>query len=159
MILYFLRHGDAGSPQSGMGDEGRQLTDGGAAALRSAARLWRRLNLRPDVVLTSPLIRARRTAELFCEAIGGEPVIDDGLRPGASWGDLARAMAGHPNARRVLFVGHEPDLSTAIADLTGAASVRMRTGGLACLEFYGVPEPGGAEIAWLLDPDLYEDGG
>jgi phosphohistidine phosphatase SixA len=59
----------------------------------------------------------------------------------------------------VLFVGHEPDLSSAIVELTGAASIRMRTGGLACIEFYGVPEPGGGEIAWLLDPDLYTDDG
>ena len=58
-----------------------------------------------------------------------------------------------------MFVGHEPDLSTAIATLTGAASVRMRKGGLACVEFYGVPEPGGGELAWLLDPDLYTDVG
>lgn len=159
MILYFLRHGDAGTQASGMADDERLLTDGGIAALRSAAPLWRRLNLRPDVVLTSPLARARQTADLFCEAIGGEPISDDGLRPGASWGNLARAMAAHPDARRVLFVGHEPDLSSAIAELSGAGSVRMRKGSLACLEFYGVPEPGAGELAWLLDPDLYTEGG
>jgi phosphohistidine phosphatase len=142
-----------------MADDERLLTDAGIAALRAAAPLWRRLNLRPDVVLTSPLARARQTADLFCEAIGGEPISDDGLRPGASWGNLARAMAAHADARRVLFVGHEPDLSSAIAELSGAGSVRMRKGSLACLEFYGVPEPGAGEIAWLLDPDLYTEGG
>jgi phosphohistidine phosphatase len=159
VILYFLRHGDAGTQASGMADDERLLTDGGIAALRSAAPLWRRLNLRPDVVLTSPLARARQTADLFCEAIGGEPTADDGLRPGASWGNLARAMSAHPDARRVLFVGHEPDLSSAIAELSGAGSVRMRKGSLACLEFYGIPEAGAGEIAWLLDPDLYTEGG
>ena len=156
MILYFLRHGKAGSPRA-IDDDARELTAGGEAALRSAAPLWRRLNLRPDVVLSSPLPRALRTAELFCEAAGGAPVIDDRLRPGAGWPDLAQAMAAHPDARRVMFVGHEPDLSSAIVELTGAASVRMRKGGLACLEFYGIPEPGGGEIAWLLDPDLYTE--
>jgi phosphohistidine phosphatase len=159
VILYFLRHGDAGTQASGMADDERLLTDAGIAALRAAAPLWRRLNLRPDVVLTSPLARARQTADLFCEAIGGEPIADDGLRPGASWGNLARAMSAHPDARRVLFVGHEPDLSSAIAELSGAGSVRMRKGSLACLEFYGIPEAGAGEIAWLLDPDLYTEGG
>jgi phosphohistidine phosphatase len=155
VILYFLRHGQAGSPRPSHDDE-RPLTDEGEAALRAATPLWRRLNLRPDVVLTSPLVRAVRSAELFCEAIGaGRPQVADRLRPGASWGDMARAMAEHPDARRVMFVGHEPDLSTTVQHLTGAASVRMRTGGLACVEFYGAPEPGGGEIAWLLDPDLY----
>ena len=158
MILYFLRHGAAGSPLPG-DDDARELTEGGRAALRAAARVWQRLNLRPDVVISSPLPRALQTAALFCEAVGGEPVTHDGLRPGASWGGFARAMAAYPDARRVMFVGHEPDLSRAIVELTGAASVRMRKGGLACVEFYGVPEPGGGEIAWLLDPDLYTDDG
>jgi phosphohistidine phosphatase len=154
VILYFLRHGDAG-PARASDDDGRTLTDAGVAALRAAGALWRRLNLRPDVVISSPLPRAVRTAELFCEAVGGKPTTDERLRPGAGWGELARAMTEHPDARRVLFVGHEPDLSSALAELTGAASVRMRKGGLACVEFYGTPEPGGGEIAWLLDPDLY----
>ena len=156
MILYFLRHGDAGKPRE-QDDDARELTDAGVTALRAAASTWRRLNLRPDVVLSSPLPRALQTAELFCEAVGGSATTDDRLRPGASWGDLARAMAAHTDARRVMFVGHEPDLSAAICELSGAASVRMRNGGLACLEFYGTPEPGGGEIAWLLDPDLYTD--
>jgi phosphohistidine phosphatase len=156
VILYFLRHGKAGSPRP-HDDEARELTDTGVSALRSAAPLWRRLNLRPDVVISSPLPRALRTAELLCEAVGGSPRADDRLRPGAGWGDLARAMAAHPDARHVMFVGHEPDLSTAIVELTGAASVRMRAGGMACLEFDGIPERGGGELAWLLDPDLYTD--
>jgi len=130
------------------------------ATLRAAAPIWRRLHLRPEVVLTSPLPRARRTAELVIEAIGASdpPVADERLRPGAGWDDLARAMAAHPNARRVMFVGHEPDLSSAVQLLTGARSVRLRTGGLACIEFPGIPEPGAGEIAWLLDPDLYDTG-
>lgn len=154
MILYFLRHGAAEPPIRG-NDEARQLTDAGVAALRSAASIWRRLNLRPDVVVSSPLPRALRTAELCCEAIGGTPVASDRLRPGAHWDDFGRTLAEHPDARRILFVGHEPDLSGAVALLTGASSVRMRKGGLACVEFYGVPEPGAGELAWLIDPDAY----
>jgi hypothetical protein len=88
-------------------------------------------------------------------ASGGEPVVEDRLRPGAGWGDFARSMAAHPEARRVMFVGHEPDLSMAMALLTGASSVRMRKGAIGCVEF-PVPEPGAGEIAWLLDLDPYE---
>ena len=81
------------------------------------------------------------------------------LRPGAAaWSDWQRKIDNIRIARRVMFVGHEPDLSSAIELLTGAASVRMRKAGVACVEFYGVPEPGSGEIAWLLDPDLYADG-
>lgn len=158
LILYFVRHGKAGHHSPAHDDDERQLTQAGVDALKAAAPIWRRLNLRPDVVLSSPLPRALQTAELLVEGLGmaDEPVIDDRLRPGAAWGDLARAMAAHPEARRVMFVGHEPDLSGAMRLLTGAASVRMRKGGIGCVEFPGVPEPGGGELAWLLDPDLYE---
>jgi phosphohistidine phosphatase len=157
VILYFLRHGIADPPERG--DAARRLTVEGAAALRAAAPFWRRLHLRPDVVLSSPLPRALETAGLVCDALGLDrpPEASDRLRPGASWSDLGRAMAAHPDARRVLFVGHEPDLSSAVALLTGASSVRMRTGGLACVEFPGVPEPGRGELAWLIDPDVYSD--
>lgn len=160
MILYFARHGKA-EPAVGGDDEARRLTPEGEEQLRSAAPVWQRVNLRPDVVATSPLPRAVRTAELLCDAVASDlqPVIEPTLAPGAGWGDMGRVLAGHPDARRVLFVGHEPDLSTAVAELTGASSVRLRTGGVACVEFPGVPEPGAGEIAWLLDPDLYTDNG
>jgi phosphohistidine phosphatase len=158
VILYFVRHGKAGHHSMAADDDERELTDAGVAALEAAAPVWRRLNLRPDLVISSPLPRALRTAELVLSGLGmsDDPVVDDRLRPGAQWNDLARAMAAHPDARRVMFVGHEPDLSGAVSLLTGAASVRMRKGGIACVEFPGVPEPGAGELAWLLDPDLYE---
>ena len=160
MILYFVRHGKAGEYRADdPNDDARELTDAGVAALRAAAPLWRRLNLRPDVVISSPLPRALHTAQLFAEGIGldREPMAYDRLRPGAEWADMARAMATDRDARRVMFVGHEPDLSTAVQVLTGAHAVRLRSGGVACVEFPGIPEPGAGELAWLLDPDLYSD--
>lgn len=155
MILFFVRHGRA-VRESSAGDRGRELADTGIAALQAAAPLWRRLNLRPDVVISSPLVRALQSAELLVEGLGLREgaVVDERLEPGAGWGDLARAMAAFPDARRVAFVGHEPDFSTAVELLTGG-SVRLRAGGIACVEFPGIPEPGAGELAWLLDPDLY----
>jgi phosphohistidine phosphatase len=154
--LYFLRHGKAGQPRA-HDDDARELTPKGVAALRAAGPLWRRLSVRPDVVISSPLPRALQTAELFVEGTGlnDPPVVDDRLRPGATWRDMAAAMADHPDAGSVLFVGHDPDQSSALAELTGAASVRMRKGAFAGLEFEGSPEPGSGELILLLDPDLY----
>ena len=151
MILYFLRHAEA-EP------DGTRLTAAGVAAMRAAGAVWHRLNLRPDAVVSSPLARAMETAQLAAAAldVDGTPTPDDRLAPGADWGAMARSLADRGDLRSLLFVGHEPDLSRAIQLLTGAASVRMRKGSLACVEFYGVPEPGAGELAWLLDPDLYE---
>lgn len=156
MILYFLRHGAAEDRGHGQ-DADRRLTADGADVLQRAGQVWRRLNVRPDVILTSPLPRASETATIFAEAVGLRERVEEEprLAPGADWGAMARSMADRPDAKRVMFVGHEPDLSTAIALLTGAASVRMRKGGLACVEFYGIPEVGTGEVAWLVDPDLY----
>lgn len=150
MILYFLRHAEAE-------EDGSRLTQAGIAALRAAGPLWRRLNLRPEAIISSPLPRAMETARHAVEALelAADAVADERLAPGAEWGAMARAMADRGDRRSLLFVGHEPDLSRAIALLTGASSVRMRKGSLACVEFYGVPEPGSGELAWLLDPDLY----
>jgi phosphohistidine phosphatase len=156
VTLYFLRHGDAGSPRS-TDDNARELTKKGTKQLRAAVDVWRRLNLRPNVVISSPLPRALQTAQLFCEGMGiAEPVADVRLRPGAEWADFAQAMTQHPDARRVMFVGHEPDLSSAMVELSGAHAIRLRKAGVACLEFPGVPEPATGEIAWLIDPDVYE---
>lgn len=153
MILYFLRHAEA---EPG----GDRLTVAGLAAMRAAGPIWRRLNLRPEAVVSSPLPRAMETARIAVEEIRptaaeAGPVADERLAPGADWGAMARAMAERGDLRSLLFVGHEPDLSRAVALLTGASSVRMRKGSMACVEFYGVPEPGSGELAWLLDPDLY----
>jgi len=160
MILYFLRHGRAEQHSNGPDFE-RKLTKRGTQELKGAVSLWRRLKLRPEVILTSPLVRALETAEMARAAleVKTDPKTDDRLQPGATWAAMWQAMADRQEAARVMFVGHNPDFESAIEELSGAA-VRLRPGGVACLEFPGVPEPGQGEIAWVLDPDLYlEEGG
>jgi phosphohistidine phosphatase len=159
MILYFLRHGRAEQHFDGP-DAKRQLTKRGKQELEGAERLWKRLKLRPQVIITSPLVRAVQTAEIAGAALDvkDSPKTDDRLGPGASWAAMAQAMADQHHAARVMFVGHNPDFESALELLSGGAAVRLRPGGIACLEFPGVPEPGQGEIAWLLDPDLYLDG-
>jgi phosphohistidine phosphatase len=158
VILYLLRHGDAGDPRP-HDDDARELTDKGRRRLRTAAGLWKRLRVSPELVITSPLPRARQTAELLVEGLGMEPdvTVDDRLRPGADWSDMAAAMAEHGPAEQVAVVGHDPDLSDALGLLSGAASIGLRKGGMACLELDREPRPGAARLRWLLDPDLYRD--
>jgi phosphohistidine phosphatase len=138
-------------------DDARQLTAAGEAELRGAAEPWRRLSVRPGVVVCSPLPRARRTAELLVEGLGREVEItlDDRLRPGATWTGLSAAVADHPGVERALFVGHQPDLGRVIELLSGASRIAMQIGALACLEFEGQPAPATGRLNWLLDPHLY----
>jgi phosphohistidine phosphatase len=158
MIVYLLRHGDAGDPRP-RDDDARELTDKGRRRLRTAAGLWKRLHVAPELVISSPLPRALQTAELLVEGLGLSPgvTVDERLRPGAEWSEFAAAAADHGPAEQVALVGHDPDLSDALAFLSGAASIGLRKGGMACLELEGEPGPGGARLRWLLDPDLYRD--
>ena len=158
MIIYLLRHGDAGDPRP-QNDDARELTDKGRRRLHNAAALWRRLRVAPEVVISSPLPRAHQTAELLVSGLGLplQIAVDDRLRPGADWADLAAAMADHGPADRVAMVGHDPDFSDALADLSGAASIGLRKGAMACLEFMGEPDVGAGRLRWLLDPDAYRD--
>jgi phosphohistidine phosphatase len=158
VIIYLLRHGDAGDPRP-QNDDARELSDKGRKRLHNAAGLWRRLRVAPDVVISSPLPRAYQTAELLIAGLGLplEISVDDRLRPGASWTDLATSMADHGRAERIALVGHDPDLSEALADLSGAASIGLRKGGMACLEFDGEARSGTGHLRWLLDPDAYRD--
>src|SRR5439155_26444207 len=100
----------------------------------------------------SPLVRAIQTAELARAVLElkHDPQTDDRLLPGATWESMAQAIADHHGAARVLLVGHNPDFETAIELLSGAGAVRLRPGGVACVEFPGVPDPGDGQITWLL---------
>jgi phosphohistidine phosphatase len=159
VILYFLRHGWAGDAvDDPTEDDARELTESSEAELRAASELWRRLQVRPQIVLSSPLPRARRTAELLVEGVRTDTgvTVDDRLRPGATWDDLSTALADQPGAERAMFVGHSPDLMRVIELLSGASRIALHVGGMACLEFEAEPTPGAGKLLWLLDPDLYQ---
>jgi phosphohistidine phosphatase SixA len=121
--LILVRHAKAAS---GEPDELRPLTPEGRDA---AAALGAELAaLQPDAVLSSPLLRARETAQPIAEAAGLELELDARLSPGASLPDFHAAVAGH--GETVVVVGHQPDLSRVVYELTGA-DVPFRPGAFA----------------------------
>jgi phosphohistidine phosphatase len=109
--LYIVRHAEAapGSP-----DDLRALTPQGHEQARALGRRLRDEGVRPDAILTSPLLRARETAR----DLGlGEPEASDRLAPGATVDDVRAAVAGH--GETVVVVGHQPDCGRIAAALTG----------------------------------------
>jgi phosphohistidine phosphatase len=122
-VLWLLRHGDAakGSP-----DAGRPLTDKGRAQASAAGDALKALGVELDACLTSPKLRAADTAALACAPLGVEPREVPGLADGTF--DALALAAGLGD--EVLLVGHDPDFSDAVHDLTGAR-VSMKKGGLA----------------------------
>jgi phosphohistidine phosphatase len=124
-VIWFLRHGDA---EDGDPDFDRRLTDKGERQARTAGAALAALGVRFDVCLTSPKVRARETARLACEPLGLEATDEQRL----AGGDFdPRQLA--PGLDEVLLVGHEPDISNAINDLTGGR-VDMKKGGIAAVE-------------------------
>jgi phosphohistidine phosphatase len=126
-VIWLLRHGDAEDGE-GKPDAERELTGKGERQSRDAGAALKRLGVELDVCLTSPKVRARRTAELACEALGA-PIEEDDRLAGGDFDPLELA-AGRGE---VMLVGHEPDFSSAVALVTGSR-VKLKKGGVAALD-------------------------
>jgi phosphohistidine phosphatase len=133
--LWLLRHGEA-VPHDVKPDAKRELTERGRDQSRAAGRALDALAIEVHLCFTSPKVRARETAELACAALGIEPVDEDSLAEGFDGrGALALMAAARPD-QRVLVVGHEPDFSQVVHDLTGAR-VDFKKGGIAGVRLDG----------------------
>ncbi len=154
--VYFLRHGKAMSRTEWKGDDGlRPLTPEGEEELRREAAALKGLGLAPDVIVTSPLVRARQTAVIVAEALGiGDRVVEDErLAQGFDVRALGRIAASHAEADQLMVVGHEPEFSATVAELIGGGAVVMKKGGLARVDLVDGSLKRG-QLAWLLTPPL-----
>ena len=129
MRLYLVRHAKA---EQGEPDELRRLTPEGLAAARDLGRRLADEGVAPDAVLTSPLLRARQTADEIARATGSEAEPVELLRPGATAKDVTDAVAGR--GETVVVVGHQPDCGRIAAELTGGDEPPFPTAGLAVIE-------------------------
>ena len=155
MHLFFLRHGKAEDWHPGITDADRCLTPEGIAEMRREATALAALNLRLDLIYTSPYPRALETARIVAEAISLSPdqfhIVPEMQAGGFRMGLLQRLTAKLPASARVLFVGHEPDLSTTAGQLIGGAQIELKKGGLIYIELIR-PQPGDGILRWLLSP-------
>ena len=159
--LYFLRHATAQDRHLPIPDAERTLTDKGLGQARAVARFCERQGLRPQRLLSSPLVRAVETATQLSQHLPGcpRPQVVDWLRLGTP---VAQALSGlreavdahgsaHVDADALWLVGHEPDLSALISRLLGSPHpiVRVKKASLTCLavELQGAP-PG--QLLWSI---------
>jgi phosphohistidine phosphatase len=141
--LWLLRHGEA-EPHDARSDDERRLTARGENQSRAAGRALAAMEIVFQAVYTSPKVRARDTARLACEALDAEPLDHAPLRQGFSADDALELL--HAD-ERILVVGHEPDFSQVVHDLTGA-QIDLKKGGVAGVRVEG----GHGELIALLRP-------
>lgn len=135
MKLILLRHGKAEDLHPD-GDFSRSLVEKGRKQAHRAARLLKAAGELPDIVLTSPLVRARQTAEEFCQTAGiPGATIQGWLACGMSPETAIAELAAFHDFESVAIVGHEPDFSQLIQWILGAngGSIDVKKGALACL--------------------------
>ncbi|MFQ5798155.1 MAG: phosphohistidine phosphatase SixA [Bacteroidota bacterium] len=159
MELYILRHGIA-TDQEGMyvgNDRERPLTPKGMKKMKKECRGMRALQLEFDLILTSPLVRARQTAEVVAKAFDAQDKLEDCAHL-ASGGDhdlLVKQLQSYPEDYRILLVGHEPDLGTFIASIAFGnehASLKLRKGGLCKVVLDNENQAFRGTLEWLLTP-------
>jgi phosphohistidine phosphatase len=159
--LYVMRHGLAvtrGSVRFS-DDAQRPLVPEGKEKMREIAEGLKRMGFEVDWIVTSPLVRAVETAGIIAESLASSVPVDvcDAMRPGGLPEDLLAFLAKRPNFRRVLVVGHEPDLSELAARLIGAgghANLAFKKGGCCMISFDEFPPKSPGQLVWWLTPRL-----
>lgn len=152
--LHLLRHADAGDPGGWTGDDAaRPLSEKG---IRQAERLGAHLaraGFEPDLILTSPKLRATQTAKIVADALGKAVVIDDRLGDALDLETLAEVLGDHGSAGQPVLVGHDPDFSDLVTEIVGA-EIPMKKGAIARIDLPNGLESGEGTLRWLLPPDL-----
>ncbi|PZR72877.1 MAG: phosphohistidine phosphatase SixA [Chthoniobacterales bacterium] len=147
MKLYFLRHGKADWPNWEKSDDERPLTEEGEEQVAAVAKLLARLEIAP-AILTSPLPRASQTANIAGKYLKTEVCEEPLLRPGFDAARL-KTILKNSSGKSLMVVGHEPDFTHIIYQLTGGRT-KLSKAGVALVELETGSTKG--ELRWLVPP-------
>jgi phosphohistidine phosphatase len=153
--LHFLRHADAGDPEAWRGDDAsRPLSEKGELQAERLGSFLAEVGFQPDAIISSPKIRARRTAEVVGAAIGVGVRLDDRLASGFDPAAVDAILADAGDPRRAVLVGHDPDFSQVLGWLANADGLTMKKGAFARVDVKGAVAAGRGTLRWLVPPDL-----
>lgn len=157
MDLFILRHGEAGrSSATARDDSKRTLTVGGEKEIKDISKGIKELELEFDYIFTSPLLRAKQTAELVSKTITVKNQIKelDELKPEGNKLQLYNKLSSLRQDSSVLIVGHEPYLSDLIAEAisNGECRIDLKKAGLARIRITTILPKLKGELRWLLAP-------
>lgn len=160
MELYVLRHAIAVERLDwAESDDTRPLSAYGITKMKQNATGLTRLLPKIDLILTSPYLRARQTAEIVCKVYGfkiSDKVVEtESLTPDGAFKDLFKDFGKYESDNRVMVVGHQPYLGDLISYLTSEGDVRnvpLKKGGIACIELERDDPRHTGMLNWLLTP-------
>jgi phosphohistidine phosphatase len=150
MKLYFLRHGEADWPDWDKPDDERPLTKRGKEEMKKVAAFLAQLDVSLDHIVTSPLPRAEQTARAVAKELEMELKQDPALEPGFGISQLKPILKKY-SGENLMIVGHEPDFSSTICDLTGA-DIKLSKAGVALVDLDDGAMHG--RLLWLFPPRL-----
>src|SRR5205807_1714612 len=156
--LFVLRHGEAGNRMSVVEEDSeRPLTPEGRVEMQKIAKSLKAVGLQTDQIYTSPLKRARETAEIAARILK-IPILEewDELKPDGSKAALYRKLARFEQNSRLILVGHEPYLSSMIGEIIGTTGARLvlKKGGLGKVRITSFTPQISGELRLLLTPKM-----
>jgi phosphohistidine phosphatase len=155
--VYLIRHGLAAERSDDYPDDSkRPLTSQGITKLRQEAQALDDLGVSFDLILTSPLVRTRQTADTFAETMKSKPTVTpiDALAPAGTPAAVIQELGKHArNKRSVALVGHEPDIGELAARLIAARNpLPFKKGAICRIDFDVLPPKGSGHLIWFLPP-------
>lgn len=162
MQLLVIRHAAAEDKEdwagSGKSDDERPLTADGARDMAKTAKGLRTIVSELDLIATSPLVRARQTADIVASALGVDRVeVTDMLIPETPFSAFVNWLVSHEQHETVAVVGHEPHLGILVTWLLAGVEeprVEMKKGAVCLVEFDGKPAKGNGLLRWSIPPGL-----
>lgn len=156
MILYVMRHAEAVEGSDSLQDEWRYLTEKGRLAAEKVSSAIAKIGRKARLTITSPLTRAVQTAEIAAEKACRKNVVvaSQLLLPGADLGELVAHLKGCGEAKRIMLVGHEPQLGLLVASLLGRAdeAIALKKGACVALDLDPDKDETAAVFLWYLVP-------
>ena len=157
--LYLIRHGVAAERgETYPDDTKRPLTSRGIQKLKREAKALNALDVSFDVILTSPLVRARQTAEALASGLRVPPPVINApsLAPGGTHNAIVDELAKQSHRRkRMAVVGHEPGIGELAARLLGLRKpVEFEKGAICRIDVTALPPTGPGQLRWLLTPRM-----
>jgi phosphohistidine phosphatase len=161
MRIYLIRHGIACEPNdpSLEGDRQRPLTTGGREKIEQIAGRLKKLGVKPDLILSSPYLRAEQTAVILANEFGliQNLKYSDLLVPGGEPEAIISEIVANYMVDDLFIVGHEPCLGLLISGLVAGNSVlaiNIKKGGVCCLLAEDLRHDLSAALEWLLTPNI-----